>query len=168
MNHVKNQIDVLPFNGGRCRQVADLIVNIQQNEFDLPITAADQPDLQDIPGFYQNGSGNFWTAELGGRVVGTIALLDIGSGEAALRKLFVEAPYRGRSYGIADELLKTLHQWAEEKKIQSIYLGTTSKFLAAHRFYEKNGFELIEKRELPGSFPVMSVDTRFYRYDYNT
>jgi hypothetical protein len=47
--------------------------------------------------------------------------------------------------------------------VAEIYLGTTEKFLAAHRFYERNGFGLIESSELPPAFPVMAVDTRFYK-----
>ena len=46
---------------------------------------------------------------------------------------------------------------------RSVYLGTTEAFRAAHRFYEKNGFSEIEKGELPPAFPVMPVDSRFYR-----
>ncbi|HVN38503.1 MAG TPA: GNAT family N-acetyltransferase, partial [Myxococcota bacterium] len=38
----------------------------------------------------------------------------------------------------------------------------TSKFLAAHRFYAKNGFREIAKSDLPPSFPVMAVDDRFF------
>jgi hypothetical protein len=48
--------------------------------------------------------------------------------------------------------------------MREIYLGTTAKFLAAHRFYEKNGFEELLQSELPARFPLMSVDTKFYRY----
>jgi N-acetylglutamate synthase-like GNAT family acetyltransferase len=44
-----------------------------------------------------------------------------------------------------------------------VYLGTTAKFLAAHRFYEKRGFAVIDKSALPPGFPVMTVDTRFHR-----
>lgn|GEM_PF-2187351 len=32
-----------------------------------------------------------------------------------------------------------------------------------HRFYEKHGFERIEKSGLPPAFPVMAVDNVFYR-----
>ena len=32
-----------------------------------------------------------------------------------------------------------------------------------HRFYEKNGFQLIDPDTLPARFPKMKVDTRFYR-----
>ena len=42
-------------------------------------------------------------------------------------------------------------------------LGTTDAFLAAHRFYEKHGFSRIDRDALPAAFPVMAVDTRFYR-----
>jgi hypothetical protein len=43
-----------------------------------------------------------------------------------------------------------------------VYLGTTEKFFAAHRFYEKNGFREIAQTKLPASFPIMTVDTKFY------
>jgi len=46
--------------------------------------------------------------------------------------------------------------------VKVVYLGTTAKFLAAHRFYEKNGFREILRAELPARFPVMAADTKFY------
>ena len=49
------------------------------------------------------------------------------------------------------------------KRLPEIYLGTTDKFLAAHRFYEKNGFKRIQPELLPTQFPKMKVDSRFYR-----
>jgi hypothetical protein len=47
--------------------------------------------------------------------------------------------------------------------VKDVYLGTTEKFLAAHRFYERNGFQQIAANELPPSFPKMAQDSRFYR-----
>ncbi len=55
-------------------------------------------------------------------------------------------------------------EWAGEHNISQIFLGTTEKFLAAHRFYERNGFVSIGKETLPDQFPLMSVDTKFYSY----
>jgi hypothetical protein len=46
---------------------------------------------------------------------------------------------------------------------REVLLGTTEAFLAAHRFYEKHGFACVERAALPAAFPVMAVDTRFYR-----
>lgn len=143
--------------------VVGLIVPIQQEEFGVRITAEDQPDLRDIPGFYQRDRGNFWIALEGDRVVGTVALLDIGAGQAALRKMFVDARFRGSEHGTARLLLAALLDWARAHQIREIYLGTTSLFLAAHRFYEKNGFAEIPKADLPPTFPVMAVDSKFYR-----
>jgi RimJ/RimL family protein N-acetyltransferase len=52
---------------------------------------------------------------------------------------------------------------AEGKGLRELYLGTTEKFLAAHRFYEKNGFGRVGLESLPEAFPRMFLDTRFYR-----
>lgn len=145
----------------------DLILPIQRGEFGVDITAEDQPDLARIPEFYQHGCGNFWVALCGSgdrcEVVGSISLLDIGQGCAALRKMFVKREFRGHEAGVAASLLAAALAWAREKSLRAIYLGTVSTYHAAHRFYEKNGFERIEKDRLPPSFPIMDVDTMFYR-----
>ena len=142
--------------------IAAVILPIQQIEFGIPITLDAQPDLGNIKQFYQHGCGNFWVAELHDQIIGTIALLDIGNKQAALRKMFVAAPFRGKELGVAQALLSALLDWAAQHQLAHIYLGTTAKFLAAHRFYEKNGFIEVAKSELPDSFPVMAVDSRFY------
>jgi GNAT superfamily N-acetyltransferase len=146
------------------QQVLDLIVPIQREEFSIPITPEEQPDLQQIPGFYQKDNGNFWLAITDAGVVGTIALLDIGHRQGALRKMFVHKDYRGKEHGTGQLLLNTLLAWVQQKGYAEIYLGTTAKFLAAHRFYEKNNFKEVEVVELPTQFPRMAVDVKFYRY----
>ena len=154
---------IRPFESADAEGVASVILHIQQEEFGIAVTRDDQPDLADIANFYQNGVGNFWVAMSDGAVIGTIGLLDIGSGQAALRKMFVSASYRGREHGVAQALLETLVPWSRGQGLAFIYLGTTFRFLAAHRFYEKNGFTEVGKAELPPTFPVMSVDSKFYR-----
>ncbi|TCM80862.1 acetyltransferase (GNAT) family protein [Rhizobium sp. BK068] len=77
--------------------------------------------------------------------------------------MFVAAEVLGREHDVAARLLAQLVAHAEDHGIKDIFLGTTDKFLAAHRFYEKNGFLEVSKSELPRSFPLMAVDTKFYR-----
>ncbi|MEN3368187.1 MAG: hypothetical protein V7609_330 [Verrucomicrobiota bacterium] len=156
-------IQIIPFASQYVEGVGALIVGIQRDEFQIPITLEDQPDLQDIPAFYQQGAGNFWVALSEGEVVGTVALLDIGNHQGALRKMFVHASYRGPGHGVSARLLDTLLGWSRARGVKNIYLGTTEKFLAAHRFYERNSFQQIAANELPPSFPKMAVDSRFYR-----
>ncbi len=158
------EIDVIPFTDKYKHRVISLIVGIQQNEWKLPITAEDQPDLQNIGDFYQNGCGNFWIALMQEKVVGTISILDIGNDQVALRKMFVDQDYRGANGGIAHKLLEILLNWAKSQGIKEIYLGTTTGFLAAHRFYEKKGFTEMAKEFLPEAFPIMKVDTKFYQF----
>jgi len=144
--------------------VVDVILPIQQKEFGLPITLADQPDLLDIGNFYQKDRGNFWVALDADQVIGTLCLLDIGNQQGALRKMFVKAPFRGPAFGVAHRLMDALLEWCEGQGVREIFLGTTARYLAAHRFYEKRGFLEISKADLPDAFPVMSVDTKFFKY----
>ena len=156
-------MEVIPFRAAFRDEVLDLIVGIQRGEFAIDITAEQQPDLHDIPGFYQVRGGNFWVAVDDGRVVGTISLLDIGDRQGALRKMFVHRDSRGPHPGTAKRLLDALLDHARHREIREIFLGTTEKFLAAHRFYEKHGFAQVAIADLPADFPRMALDTRFYR-----
>lgn len=153
---------VTDFSDADQQSVLNVILPIQQREFGIPIKGADQPDLMNIPGFYQSGTGGFWVARSNDEVVGTVGLKDIGQRQAALRKMFVAAPFRGREFGVAGKLLDALLAHARAKGVSEIFLGTTEKFLAAHRFYEKNGFVELRKAELPKAFPIMVVDSKFY------
>ncbi|WP_414832716.1 GNAT family N-acetyltransferase [Afifella sp. YEN Y35] len=154
---------ISPYEEADQQGVLDLILPIQQHEFAIPITLEEQPDLRAIESFYRVGKGDFWVAKEGERVVGTIALKDIGENQAALRKMFVAATHRSRPHSVSSGLLQTALAAAAERGLAEIFLGTTAKFLAAHRFYEKNGFAEIDKTELPASFPLVDVDTKFYR-----
>jgi N-acetylglutamate synthase-like GNAT family acetyltransferase len=144
--------------------MAGMVVDIQRREFGVPITYEQQPDLLDPAAFFRKGAGEFWVARAGdGAVVGTIGLVEFAPGEGALRKMFVRADFRGAVPGVAQRLLDTLLVHSRAHGLKAIWLGTTSLFKAAHRFYEKNGFELVTEVDLPTAFPRMKPDTRFYR-----
>ncbi|EDM38022.1 acetyltransferase, GNAT family protein [Pedobacter sp. BAL39] len=145
-----------------CKEVIDLILPIQQIEFNVPITIEGQPDLLDIESNYHQTGGNFWAAKVDGELVGTIALLNTGHNACALRKMFVKKEFRGKEYSIAQKLLETLVAYCRENNITEIYLGTVDMLKAAHRFYEKNDFNLIEVTDLPSYFPRMMADNKFY------
>ncbi|MBX9886199.1 MAG: GNAT family N-acetyltransferase [Novosphingobium sp.] len=141
------------------------IFGIQQGEFAVPVTAEEQPDLRAVGQVYQSGTGGFWVAERAGRIVGTIGLIGFGTGEGALRKMFVAADVRGREHGVAARLLDILLAHCRASGITGITLGTVAKLHAAIRFYEKNGFALVAPEDLPDGFPRMPVDTHFYRLE---
>ncbi|MGV4792799.1 GNAT family N-acetyltransferase [Rhizobium sp. F40D2] len=158
------EVEIRHFAEGDTDAVLSLILPIQREEFGIDISADAQPDLRVIPDFYQSGKGEFWVAVRDGAVVGTLGLKDIGNHQAALRKMFVAAKVRGREHGVAALLLDRMFAHARDAGLTDIFLGTTDKFVAAHRFYEKNGFTEIARGALPRAFPLMAVDTKFYRH----
>jgi N-acetylglutamate synthase-like GNAT family acetyltransferase len=153
---------IRPFTAADAEDVVKLVLSIQQQEFGVPITADEQPDLLNVSAHYQRARGNFWVASDNGRIVGTIGLLDVGDAYGVLRKMFVAASHRGT--GVAAELLQTCLAWARRARMTEVLLGTTERMKAAHRFYEKRGFVEVTAASLPSSFPRMRVDTKFYRY----
>lgn len=156
-------VRIEPFGADDVVGVSRLILAIQCDEFGYPLTADEQADLADIAAFYQAGASGFWVAhDAQGAVIGTIGLKDIGDGRAALRRMFVARDHRGGEMNVAKALLATLVWHAREAGLGEILLGTTDRFVAAHRFYERSGFRRIPATDLPERFPRMAVDTRFY------
>lgn len=161
-----------PYAPQHRNSLIEMILAIQQDEFDLPITYGQQTDLHDITAAYRVGVGNFWVAQAPGGapdlVVGSIGLHDLGADRrgkriGALRKMFVRESHRGGGpNGVAPLLLKTLEEHARRHGIAELFLGTTEHFKAAHRFYEKNGYQPIDVDRLPLTFVRLAVDTRFY------
>lgn len=139
------------------KQVIDLVTSIQQQEFNLPITYADQPDLAEILKFFDI----FLVAVIEDKIVGTIGLKQFKD-FAILRKMFVKKDFRGGNLGVAQKLLAYMEEKAILCNISQIYLGTTEIFKAAHRFYKRNNYIETLKSGLPEDFPVMKIDTKFY------
>ncbi|MBZ4187800.1 GNAT family N-acetyltransferase [Niabella beijingensis] len=144
------------------REIIDLILYIQQVEFNVPVTLEGQPDLLDIESFYIQPGGKFWGAYAGDILIGTIALIHTGHRTGVIRKMFVHKDHRGAQHGVAQALLTTLINYCRQQDIGSIYLGTIDTLKAAQRFYEKNGFVKITPAELPSFFPRMMADNTFY------
>lgn len=156
------KLQVQSIGNAYSEQAIDLILTIQQKEFNIPITVEDQPDLKEIETFYHEAGGNFWGAFIDGKLVGSIALVKFDERAAAIRKMFVKKEFRGKELNIAQILLEILVAFCRENKTDDLYLGTVTVLKAAQRFYERNAFIKIEKENLPGHFPLMSADDIFY------
>jgi GNAT superfamily N-acetyltransferase len=160
---MENTITIGPIYNEYCNQIIDIILTIQQVEFNLPITIDHQPDLLDIETNYHKGGGCFWGAFIDGNLIGTIAIINCGNETGCIRKMFVKKEFRGREFGTAQLLLNTLLQYCRDQQLNHIYLGTVHQLKAAHRFYERNGFAAINVIDLPAYFPLMKTDNMFYQ-----
>ncbi|MEO8238499.1 MAG: GNAT family N-acetyltransferase [Flavobacterium sp.] len=158
---MENKIKIEDLNNSHSKAILGLILPIQQIEFNVPVTLEDQPDLLDIELFYTN-EGGFWGAFINGNLVGTIALIDTGHRAGVIRKMFVKKEFRGKEFLISQQLFDTLKKYCLQKQIDHLYLGTVDILKAAHRFYEKNGFERLTKKQLPDYFPHMTGENMYY------
>lgn len=160
-------ITIKPFSNDFLPGVINLILPIQQSEFNLPITLDSQPDLLAIEPFYQQDKGNFWIALDESEVIGTIALIDMGNNRGVIRNMFVKQEYRGSLKGVSKQLLDVLMDWGQKNEFSKMYLSTTTNLIAAHKFYKKNSFTEINKDELPKYFPKIDAHEKFYSFSLN-
>lgn len=159
---MKQTLVIKEIGNGFSHQIIDLILPIQQIEFNVPVTMDDQPDLLEIEKYYYATGGGFWGAFLGKEIVGTIALIATDRQAGAIRKMFVKKELRGKEQGIAQKLLSVLITYCLNNDIKDLYLGTVDMLKAAHRFYEKNGFERLMSEEMPEYFPRMKGENVYY------
>ncbi len=145
------------------QQIIDLILSIQNEEAGINLSLEEQPDLLDITSFYRKQGGEFWLAAENDIVIGTIAIMNYGNGNSALKKFFVRKEYRNKKIGYS--LYKILLQYAKEKNFCTILLDTPSVAKASHRFYEKAGFRRIQNESLPFHYEYIDRNSYLYLLD---
>lgn len=155
---------IQPFETRYQAEVVQLIECIQEGEFSIPIEESQRKELLSISNAFQKNKGNYWIALLKEKVIGTIAVIDIGHKAFELRDVFLHKDYRGKT-GYAKQLLDTVVNWSKKHDVNTLYLGTTLAFRAAHRFYEKHGFLEIKRNEMPDYCQPMDCDEKFYKFD---
>jgi GNAT superfamily N-acetyltransferase len=146
------------------KQVENLVLGIQNGEFNLGLTAQDQPDLPNIGEFYKEGC--FWIAlNEQNQVMGTIGLEPLNEKQAVLRKMFLDKSMRGnKDLNLAQNLFETLVNYTQQKGYQELWLDTPLMAQAAHRFYERNGFELMPRANVPKSYKLPAIkELKIYR-----
>ena len=100
----------------------------------------EEPALRAPASAFAKIGGRFWVAECQGRVCGTVAVTPTDApGVSRLHKLYVSSAARGRGLG---ETLCRLAENASRDDLKSdlMILYTDSRFLGAHRLYERMGY----------------------------
>ncbi|MBA3286334.1 MAG: MarR family transcriptional regulator, partial [Nitrosopumilus sp.] len=145
------------------KQIINMVENIQVDEFSIPVTnEINLCILKAEESFYYNNSYNFWYAtDENGKIIGSVGLKKINDQFGEIKKFFVTKEYRGK--GVAQKLMKNLFKAALKHKFDILVLGTVDKLYSAHKFYIKNGFKLIDQKDLPNSFERCSLDTMFFK-----
>ncbi len=157
------KIHTLPSSRPIRNQIIHMIESIQKNEFSIPIT----PDINVCISkaeetFHYNNQCNFWYAtNADGHIIGSIGLKRMDKFNGEVKKFFVHQDYRGK--GTANKLIQKMLQAARKNGFHTLYLGTVSLLKAAQKFYEKVGFQQIEKNRLPMEFEICPLDSVFFK-----
>ncbi|WP_337040492.1 bifunctional helix-turn-helix transcriptional regulator/GNAT family N-acetyltransferase [Emticicia sp. 17c] len=158
-------IEIRLFEEKYQQQVEDMVLGIQNGEFGLGLTAQRQPDLHNLKAFYNDKGNWLWVAlNKKDEVIGTIGLERLNDTQAVLRKMFIKKAYRGKTLGLAQRLFEILLQEARKQNFKEILLDTPLVTHAAHRFYERNGFELISNDAVPDNYILpKGIELKIYR-----
>lgn len=143
-------------------EIIDLVLHCQNDGSRPLVTIDDQPELLNIQEKFVDTGGNFWVAADNGKVVGSIGLMNCGDGIAILKKFFVYEQYRGSPYHLGRGLYARLLDFAREQEIKMLLLDTPKNTDRAHRFYEKAGFQLIDKSQLPVVYDYPYENSDFF------
>ncbi len=144
------QARIIEFNDKYQDQVIDLILKIQNDEYNIDLSINEQSDLLNIKNEYISNGGNFWiSVDSEDNVIGTIALLKKSDEVAVLKKFFVDSRFRGGKFGIGSSLYETLLSFVEDRGIKHVILDTPAVATRSHNFYRRVGFRLIDKEDLP-------------------
>jgi len=162
---MREEIKIVTLSTSRTirKQIVNMISDIQEKEFLIPITKEiNSGVLKAEEEYYYNNSYNFWYAVNNeGKVLGSIGLKKISDQYGEIKKLFVIKEYRSK--GVAQKLMDTLLKAALKHKFEFLILGTVDKFQAASKFYTKQGFTLISQKDLPCGFEINPFDNLFFR-----
>ena len=132
--------EVVEFRPEYQDQIIDLISKALRDQKVIPddTESIDDEDLRNIPQIY-SGRSQFWVAIEDSKVIGTIAVRDMGESIAKLKRMFVSSEYHGT--GIGQSLLSQALTFARQKGFKEVTLNTHPLMKRAHNFYEKNGFQ---------------------------
>jgi GNAT superfamily N-acetyltransferase len=94
---------------------------------------------------YDEDRDGFWTAQVDGRVEGSIAIdgLHAESQGAHLRWFIVSDAWQGK--GAGSQLIDAALGFCRERGYPNVYLWTFEGLNAARHLYERAGFELVEE-----------------------
>lgn len=157
---------IKPFEPRYQKQIEELVLSIQNGEFELNISTQHQPDLPDLKAFYQDNEGEFWIAvDATDTVLGCIGFEKLDNTNGALRKMFLKKEVRGnKELQLAQKLYDTLMVFAKSIGTRLICLDTPLVAHAAHRFYERNGWTLTPIEKLPHTYKLPKIDPKLIKF----
>ena len=130
--------------------IARLIAAVLQEYDDDICLAGAESDLLDIQANYFDRTGAFWVVAVHPATAGNADRDEIVGCHAAIaepnqrdvcvfKRLYLAQPYRGTTWG--KQLMQVAIDWARESGFKRIEFWSDSRFVRAHRFFARFGFQ---------------------------
>jgi GNAT superfamily N-acetyltransferase len=129
-------MSIVPFEPDHADGFRSLVADTLR-EFGFEPDPALDADLDDPAATY----AALWVALDDGRVVGSVALRDLGGDALELKRMYLRQDQRGR--GLGKELLLLALDWARAHETKVVRLDTSERMVAAQHLYEAYGFERV-------------------------
>jgi ribosomal protein S18 acetylase RimI-like enzyme len=121
------------------------------------VEGAREPDLDDVEGSYFDDDGEFLVGEVDGRVVAmggfqptrgyiTEFVEDCSPASAEIKRMRVDPSFQRQGHG--QRIYDELERRAIDGGYTDLVLDTSVDQTGARRFYEKNGFELVNRESV--------------------
>jgi GNAT superfamily N-acetyltransferase len=134
----------VPFEASHAPAVLDVIGAVFREYAMTFDPSGFDADLTDIRAAYLQRGGRFWVLVDDGRVVGTVAGVDAGGGVCEVKRLYLQADYRGRGFGRA--LMQQVLDWAAASGHRFVVAWSDERLRTAHAVYERLGFTRFGER----------------------
>ena len=121
--------------------------------------AREVPDLLDFEAHYEPPDGAFFVVRQDGQIGGSVGVERLDSDTAELHRLYLDAALRGQGTGRA--LVEAVLDWCRAHAVARLILWSDTRFVQAHRLYQRMGFRQVGERTLPDDLN----QTREYRFE---
>jgi GNAT superfamily N-acetyltransferase len=168
-----DDIDLRPYIASDFEVVADLWARVNRELappgmealFEQYIATTIEGELSRLADIFSQTRRNaFRVVEpAGGRIVGTFGIECHDSDTTELRRMYIEAPWRGR--GLAARMLHEAEAMAREFGFSRMIVSTADIQRAAFRFYTKSGFKLL-RSEIAEAMTVKQAGGGLLRHHF--
>jgi putative acetyltransferase len=122
------------------QEVVKEFVIAAHEEFGFPYNQDLDADLENPSIFYKDRGGVLYLLLDGTRLIGTVAVKNLGDGAAELKRMYLNKMYRGQ--GLGQRLLDHALVFCRERSFKRVVLDTNIQQVDAQKFYGRNGFQI--------------------------
>ncbi len=141
-----DKVTIREYTEDQQKQVYSLILSILELELpDIPV-AGYLDDIHAIHNVYGGERNRFWTATIGKRVVGVIAVKEDSEDEAIMRRFFVSPAHR--TQGVAKKLFNKVVDFAKKVGYKKLLFIGNSQMQRARKTLVKYGFKELQEIDL--------------------